>query len=37
MEFDWKSGKHLGKGTFGVVKKCFSKKERKYFAVKWIE
>ena len=24
-EFDFRSGKLLGKGTFGIVNKCFSK------------
>jgi hypothetical protein len=25
-EFNFKNGKLLGKGTFGIVRKCFSKK-----------
>ena len=27
----------LGKGTFGIVRKCFSKKDKKFYAIKWIE
>ena len=26
----------LGKGAFGIVKKCFSKIDSKFYAVKWI-
>jgi len=33
-EFNFKNGKFLGKGTFGIVKKCFSKKDNKFYAVK---
>ena len=33
-EFNFKAGKELGKGTFGIVKKCFSKLYNKYFAIK---
>ena len=29
-------GIFLGKGTFGTVKKCFSKLDKKWYAVKWI-
>ena len=36
-EFNFKLGKILGKGTFGIVKKCLSKKYKKYFAIKQIE
>jgi len=34
MEFNFKSGKFLGKGTYGIVKKCFSKKDCEYYAIK---
>ena len=30
-------GIFLGKGSFGTVKKCFSKIDSKSYAVKWIE
>ena len=30
------TGIFLGKGTFGTVKKCFSKIYSKCYAVKWI-
>ena len=33
-EFNFTLGKLLGKGTFGIVKKCFSKLYKKYFAIK---
>ena len=33
-EFNFKNGILLGKGTFGIVKKCFSKIHKKYYAVK---
>ena len=33
-EFNFKIGKELGKGTFGIVKKCLSKLYKKYFAIK---
>ena len=33
-EFDFNIGKILGKGTFGIVKKCLSKIYKKYFAIK---
>ena len=31
------TGIFLGKGSFGIVKKCLSKKDSKYYAIKWIE
>ena len=34
MEFDFKAGLFLGKGTFGIVKKCFSRLELDYYAIK---
>jgi len=33
-EFDFQKGKHLGKGSFGIVKKCFSKIDDNYYAIK---
>ena len=36
-EFHLRSGKLLGKGTFGIVKKCLSKISENYFAIKQIE
>ena len=33
-EFSFNIGKLLGKGTFGIVKKCLSKLYKKYFAIK---
>ena len=33
-EFNFSIGKLLGKGTFGIVKKCLSKLYKKYFAIK---
>ena len=36
-EFNFNIVKLLGKGTFGIVKKCLSKLYKKYFAIKWIE
>ena len=33
-EFNFDIGKLLGKGTFGIVKKCLSKIYKKYFAIK---
>ena len=33
-EFDFRLGYTLGKGAFGIVKKCFSKRKKMYFAVK---
>ena len=37
MEFNFSVGVLLGKGTFGIVRKCFSKSDLDYFAIKWIE
>ena len=37
MEFNFLIGFLLGKGTFGIVKKCYSKIDFKYYAIKWIE
>jgi len=34
QEFNFKIGKILGKGTFGIVKKCLSKKDKKFYAIK---
>ena len=34
IEFNFKAGKILGKGTFGIVKKCLSLRYKKYFAIK---
>ena len=34
MEFNFENGLFLGKGTFGIVKKCFSKKDKKEYAIK---
>ena len=36
-EYNFRSGKLLGKGTFGIVKKCLSKISENYFAIKQIE
>ena len=33
-EFDLKEGEILGKGTFGIVNKCISKLDSKYYAIK---
>ena len=33
-EFNFRAGKLLGKGTFGLVKKCLSQIYKKYFAIK---
>ena len=30
-------GNLLGKGTFGIVKKCLSIIDSQYYAIKWIE
>ena len=30
-------GNLLGKGTFGIVKKCISRIYGNYYAIKWIE
>ena len=27
----------LGKGSFGIVKKCISKFDNIYYAIKWVE
>ena len=34
LKFNFRSGKLLGKGTFGIVKKYLSKLYKKYFAIK---
>ena len=34
MEFNFSTGIFLGKGTFGIVKKCISKIDIKYYAIK---
>ena len=37
MEFDFQKGIVLGKGSFGIVKKCISKYDNIYYAIKWVE
>ena len=34
MEFNFFVGILLGKGTFGIVRKCFSRLDLDYFAIK---
>lgn len=33
-EFNFKSGIFLGNGAFGIVKKCLSNNDSKYYAIK---
>jgi len=37
MEFDFETGIILGKGSFGIVKKCISNFDNIHYAIKWIE
>jgi len=37
MEFNFKTGTFLGRGTFVIVKKCLSKINFKWYAIKYIE
>ena len=36
-EFDFNKGIFLGKGTYGIVRKCRSKLDNKFYAIKYIE
>ena len=36
-EFDFNNGIFLGEGAFGTVKKCYSKIDKKDYAIKYVE